>query len=300
MESDDAFAKKCFCHLLSPPQFPLTDPQGYRNTVDTALTSLAKLSRTVLEEGERAARTVKPAQLSTDRDGPLGYLYGLHEINREIVRAVSAARNEILTAQPDGARPSEVLAEAYENVRDLVDSGVTMRTLYQHSARFDEATKSYVRKITAHGAEVRTLDEFFDRLIVIDRAVAFIPVSEDRTVAMKVTEPGVANFLADVFERAWSRAKTFPFLPTNAAQAAKNVIPPLHRSIQRLLVEGNSDRAIARRLGISVRSLQEHIGRIKQNLGAKNRLHLGYLLGLRENGHKITADNCGSPTGTTS
>ncbi len=47
-------------------------------------------------------------------------------------------------------------------------------------------------------------------------------------------------------------------------------------------MEGYSDKAIARRIGISERSLQAHIAAIKQELGALNRLQLGYLLGRNE------------------
>ena len=55
------------------------------------------------------------------------------------------------------------------------DAGVTMRTLYQHSARRQVATNKYVAAVTAEGAQVRTLDEFFNRLIVVDRRIAIVP-----------------------------------------------------------------------------------------------------------------------------
>ena len=55
------------------------------------------------------------------------------------------------------------------------ERGVRMRTLYQHSARHSPATREYVADIVARGAEVRTLDEFFRRLIVVDRQVAVVP-----------------------------------------------------------------------------------------------------------------------------
>lgn len=209
------------------------------------------------------------------------YLNGMQSIGQAIDQALSAVRREILTAQPDGARPSAVLKDALERVRRQIAAGISMRTLYQHTTRFDEATKEYVRAVTEYGAQVRTLEEFFDRLIIVDD-IAFISANEDRTTAIAISEPTIVRFLRDTFDKAWDRAKEFPFVPLHAAKAADEVVPAIRESISRLLVEGYSDKAIARRIGISERSLQAHIAAIKQELGAGNRLQLGYLLGRNE------------------
>jgi DNA-binding NarL/FixJ family response regulator len=207
---------------------------------------------------------------------------GLTDITAAITAEVNSAREEICTAQPDGPRPPETLTDALASVEKKVRSGVAMRTLYQHTARFDEATKDYVRAVTELGAQVRTLSEFFDRLLIFDRRIAFIPSTIDRTRALRITHPALVRFLHDDFSRAWDRAFEFPFVPTHAAQAATEVLPDLRSSIRRLLVRGHSDVAIARRLGISARSLQGHIQRIKQDLGAENRLQLGFLLAMTD------------------
>ncbi|ARP73040.1 hypothetical protein LK07_28305 [Streptomyces pluripotens] len=196
--------------------------------------------------------------------------------------ALDNATTEILTAQPDGPRPSAVLTAALNAVRRQLASGISMRTLYQHSTRFDEPTKEYVRAVTGYGAQVRTLAEFFDRLIIVDRQTAFIPANADRTSAAVVTEPAVVNFLADIFERAWDRAEPYPFLPVRAADAATEIGPAIRDAVCKLLVEGRSDREIARRLGFSLRSLQSHVARLKEEYGAEHRLQLGYLMGVKD------------------
>ncbi|MER6448645.1 helix-turn-helix transcriptional regulator [Streptomyces venezuelae] len=244
--------------------------------------TLAELSRRVQNQANRDDRVVY--ELDPRPAVGLGVvnLHGLPAINAAIRASLAGARSEILTAQPDGPRPKEVLDAALESVRFQVGNGISMRTIYQHSARFDEATKSYVRAVMGYGAKVRTLTEFFDRLIIIDGSTAFIAANAERTVAAVITEPAVVRFLIDVFERSWDRAAPFPFVPNYAAQAASEVISPIRATIRQLLAEGHSDKVIARRLGISERSLQAHIAHIKENLGAKNRTHLGYLLGHAE------------------
>ncbi len=196
-------------------------------------------------------------------------LHGLPEINAAIREALDGAGTEILTAQPDGPRPKEVLDTALDSVRRQIAQGVSMRTIYQHSARFDEATKSYVRTVTDYGVQVRTLTEFFDRMIIIDRCTVFIAANPERTDASMITEPSVVRFLVDVFERSWDRAGPFPFVPNHAARAAPEVIPPIRQAIRHMLTEGHSDKVVARRLGISERSLQAHIARIKEELGRR-------------------------------
>ncbi|MCG7523704.1 LuxR C-terminal-related transcriptional regulator [Streptomyces sp. OfavH-34-F] len=208
--------------------------------------------------------------------------HGLDAINAAIDEALAGAREEILTAQPDGPRPGPVLDQALESVRRRLAGGVAMRTLYQHTTRFDEATKNYVRTVSDYGARVRTLDEFHDRLIIIDESVAFVSANENRTHAVAIREPAVVRFLKGTFERSWDRANPFPFLSTNAAKAAEQVIPSLRKAIRKLLVAGYPDKQIARRLGISERSLQGHIAAMKQDLGAHTRIQLGYELGRNE------------------
>ncbi|MEU1519794.1 LuxR C-terminal-related transcriptional regulator [Streptomyces sp. NPDC005811] len=242
---------------------------------------LAELSRRTLDQAALLATWGAPSG-NGEMPSSVSHLRDVREINEAIGAAIEEADDEILTAQPDGPRPGPVLENALESVRDQISSGIRMRTLYQHTARFDEATKDYVRRISEHGAEVRTLEEFFDRLIIIDRKTAFISENDERTAAVAIQEPAVVRFLCDVFERAWVRAEPFPFIPAAATEAAREVIPAIRESIRRMLIEGHSDRHIARRLGISERSLQAHVASMKKQLEAHNRLHLGYLLGRNE------------------
>ncbi|MFG2820337.1 LuxR C-terminal-related transcriptional regulator [Kitasatospora sp. NPDC048365] len=236
---------------------------------------LTDLSRLV---DEQASRLQDVSLAATNRSSGIREIHGLSTIAQAIDDALSGSRREILTAQPDGPRPREVLDDALESVRRHVAAGVVMRTLYQHTTRFDEATKEYVQEVTRLGASVRTLDEFFDRLIIVDD-VAFIAANADRTSAVAVSEPAVVGFLRDMFNRSWDRAKPFPFVPNYAAMAAKEVMPAMRDSIKRLLVNGYPDKQIARRLGISERSLQSHIAGMKRELEAHNRMQMGYLWG---------------------
>ena len=119
---------------------------------------------------------------------PIDEIRGLPNINRFLESAVDDAEHELLTAQPAGARRAVILEQAVDRDLRTIERGVHMRTLYQHTARRSKATRDYVNLMLAHGAQVRTLDEFFNRLIVIDRRLAIVP-GEASDVALAIHEP---------------------------------------------------------------------------------------------------------------
>ncbi|WP_158574014.1 LuxR C-terminal-related transcriptional regulator [Streptomyces triticagri] len=238
----------------------------------------------MLARSASAAAARAPAPTAAHSGDGILRIEGPLEIRAAIHDALRAARYQILTAQPDGPRPSSTLDDAYHAVREHLERQVSMRTLYQHSTRFCEATKRYVQTVTAHGAQVRTLAELFDRLIIIDDAAAFIPDNAERTTATEIREPSVVRFLTDVFDKAWDRAEPYPFHPVRVADAASEVVPDIRSTIRRLLVEGRSDKEIARRLGVSLRSVQGHISWLRDRYGAHHRFQLGYLMGYEEAG----------------
>ena len=190
--------------------------------------------------------------------------------------AVREAEMELLTAQPQAARDSARLGVAAEREKAALDRGVTMRTLYQHSARRHAPTRKWVAQVTAHGAEVRTLDEFFNRMIVIDRRLAIIPGAADLTVAMAIREPGLVTYLVDVFERAWERARPF----TNTERSMMHDIAKEQRAMTiRMLIQGHSDPVSAKRLGVSARTFAAYVADLKEEYDAETRFQLGYTMG---------------------
>ena len=151
-----------------------------------------------------------------------------------------------------------------------------MRTLYQHSARRSSVTHKYVAAVTARGAEVRTLDEFFNRMIVIDRRVAVIPNQEELVVAVVVREPAVVAYLVDIFERSWERARPFTNRETSLM---KDIAAEQRAMTMRMLIEGHSDPVSAKRLGVSPRTYAGYVADLKAEYDAETRFQLGYTMG---------------------
>ena len=189
---------------------------------------------------------------------------------------VADAREELLTAQPQDRRGVKQLDEARVRTIAALDRGVRMRTLYQHAARRGTATRKYVAAVTAAGAEVRTLDEFFNRLIVVDRRMAIIPSHEGLTAAMVISEPSTVGYLVDMFERHWERARPF----TSSETSLMRDIAAEQRAMTiRMLLEGRADPAGAKRLGVSPRTYAGYVADLKNEFEVETRFQLGYAMG---------------------
>ncbi|NBE55553.1 helix-turn-helix transcriptional regulator [Streptomyces boluensis] len=202
-------------------------------------------------------------------------LEGLSLINAALDRVVAECTDELLTVQPGSARKPKAVNEALDRVRPLLNRGIKMRTLYQHTARHTELTLNYLEHVGPE-VEVRTLEEIIDRLIIVDRKVAFIPARSDRQVALELRHPGLVDYLVGVFDQFWQLA-----VPLNGDipyDAKTDGITGVQRSIAKLLVEGHVDEAIARRLGMNVRTCRAHIAKLAATLGSGSRTQLGYLI----------------------
>ncbi|MFE9771345.1 helix-turn-helix transcriptional regulator [Streptomyces sp. NPDC005931] len=206
----------------------------------------------------------------------LTVLEGFDRINAALDLATSQCRSEMLTVQPGGRRLEHTLAQALERDQHLTERGVRIRTLYQHTARHSPETLAYVARFTTGKVEYRTIDELVERLIICDETVAFIPTRDDRQVALELRHPGLVRYLIKVFEFMWTRA-----VPLNAGtpyEPALDGLTDIQHSIAKLLVEGHVDEAIARRLGMNVRTCRAHIAKLASALGSGSRAQLGYLI----------------------
>ncbi|WP_344571555.1 helix-turn-helix transcriptional regulator [Streptomyces violaceolatus] len=208
----------------------------------------------------------------------ISVLEGLDRINAALDLATAQCQTEMLTVQPSGSvRSAENrLLEALERDKPLIERGVRIRTLYQHTARYNPERLAYVDQFANGKVEYRTIDELVERLIICDEAVAFIPIREDRQVALELRHPGLVRYLVKVFEFMWGRA--VPLSAGAPYETASDGITGIQHSIAKLLVEGHVDEAIARRLGMNVRTCRAHIAKLASALGSGSRAQLGFLI----------------------
>ncbi|SEP97414.1 regulatory protein, luxR family [Streptomyces sp. yr375] len=230
----------------------------------------------VREVYSELAQVYENATLHGARTSPLEVVRDLPSVRQTLTRLAAEATEEVITSQPGGARPAEALEESLARTDELLDRGVRLRTLYQHTARFSPVTTEFVQHVSQRGAEVRTQGDGFMKLLLFDGKVAVTALRDDRCGALVVRDPHVVDVMRTVFERAWTTA--VPFRPRYDPVTVDQALDDIKTTIAHLLTEGLEDKVIARRLGMSLRTCQRHISDIMRRLGARNRLHLGYLL----------------------
>ncbi len=215
------------------------------------------------------------AQTTTTSDS-ITVLEGSDRINAALNLATAQCQTEMLTIQPSGHRPERSLIQGLERDRPLIERGVRIRTLYPHTARHSPERLAYAGQLSDGKVEHRTIDGLVERLIICDESVAFIPSRDDQKVALELRHPGVVGYLIKVFEFMWDRA--VPLSAGAPYETAPDGITEIQHSIAKLLVEGHVDEAIARRLGMNVRTCRAHIAKLAHALGSGSRAQLGYLI----------------------
>lgn len=261
-------------------RYDVVDPHAVQGAV---VTPMGQTGAQLISESSHWARAFSELGQTYRRsrstgDGPITEVRGEH-IEPFLQNVVGSAQQELLTAQPQTGRNTAGLNRAATRDIAAIQRGVSMRTLYQHQARRMRATRQYVARVSAAGGEVRTLDEFFDRLIVVDRQLAIIPSPGETRVAMAIRDPAVVAYLVDMFERFWDRARPF----TNTESSTLSSIAEEQRAMTiRMLIEGHSDATCAKRMGVSPRTYAAYLADLKQEYEAQTRFQLGYRMAMEQ------------------
>ncbi len=272
------------------------DGDGVWRAADPALvqsslvTPLSREAAHLLDESAAWAETLGELAHAWRRAGESGegltQLRGIDTVNGFLETAVEDARSEIVTAHPAGPRRASVQAAARSRDARALERGVRIRTLYQHTARHSRSMRTYVDTMRELGAEIRTLDEFFNRLIIIDRRLALIPgdVAES---AVLIHDKRVVAYLVDIFERSWERGRAYD----HETRTAKGQIAEEVRQLTvRMLGEGHSDSASAKRVGVSTRTYASYVAALKEEYGVDTRFQLGLAMG-RQQDRALVADD---------
>lgn len=141
----------------------------------------------------------------------------------------------MLAIQPHASHagpPRDIHGQAQDRDQAFLDRGGRIRTLHQHTTRHAPTVPARYHRL--HGdVEARSLDEVTERLLVVDRGVAFIPAVKDRTLALEIRLPALAaDYLGTTFDRLWLPAT--PIFPETVARSSLHGSTPRRRAIAAL------------------------------------------------------------------
>ena len=203
------------------------------------------------------------SQLSTTE-----ILTDVREIRIRLAQLTSRVRHSTVAAHPT-LPDVEGMRAGLELDAQLLRRGVQVRALFTHTVRRYHVAVEHLRAFTGLGAQVRTLSMVPARMLVFDGEVAVIPRShEGHDGAAILHEPPVIAFLVRLFEHMWGRSQEL------VDDQDETVVEQIELEILRELAQGRTDESVARRLGISTRTLRRYTTSLCDRLGASSRFQL--------------------------
>jgi len=254
-----------------------TRPSRYVPTPATAAIQVLILQRQ--EEMERArlaaAAVTERLRVARARDdiGPpleeiVEVVIGREAIRQRHQQLQRTARQQIRAF--DRGPYAEEPGEATEAEAGMLGRGVRVRAVYDMEG-LDEGHLSYALQAVSAGEEARAA-RVPAKLVIIDDAVALLPLQHALEGALVVHPSPLLDLLVDLFERVWQDAGAFiasPDLPKE--------LDAVDRRILGLLAAGAKDSVVARQVGMDRRSVLRRVARLMRLLGARSRFQAGAL-----------------------
>ena len=200
-------------------------------------------------------------------------LVGLDQIRDRLALLTREVTEEFLAFAPGGPQTAENMAASRPLNQDLLERGVRMRTLYLDSVRSHRPTVEHATWLAGLGGQVRTVPSLPTRMILMDRRTAMISVSSDDTAAGAVvlTGQGTLTLLYALFETTWESAQPLG----EVVPVDPHGLTAQQTAALRLLAEGHTDEAIAKRLGVSHRTARRIASELMDRLDARSRFEAG-------------------------
>lgn len=197
----------------------------------------------------------------------------LDEIRARISKLAGDCREELWSLNPDGAQTPENIEASRAPNLELLERGIAMRSIFNDSARNDPDTAAHLRWLSDHGADVRTTPMLSLRMLLVDRHTAIVPMDErDSSAGAYVVQGrGLVSGLTTLFLTTWRTAT--PLGVRRTAEPDR----PTATEMQALVLWGLgcTDTVVAKRLGVSERTVRRLSEQLATRLGARSRFEMG-------------------------
>ncbi|MEV4472295.1 helix-turn-helix domain-containing protein [Nonomuraea sp. NPDC049504] len=237
------------------------------------------------EEGLAQARLASIALLaetpSTQNQSPeelVEVVRGQAAVVQRFTQLQQTAAEELLVLDrpPYASDPGEQNAEEI----DRLARGVVVRGIYDVSALEVPGKLRLAQEAVAAGEQARISPQVPMKLAIADRACAMLPLSTTESAhadsAVIVHASMLVDALVALFEVLWRAALPLPSgSPAGGGDASPD--PELFT----LLAAGLKDEAVARQLGVSLRTVHRRVSELMELLGARTRFQAGLLAARR-------------------
>ncbi|WP_433419788.1 helix-turn-helix transcriptional regulator [Microtetraspora malaysiensis] len=182
----------------------------------------------------------------------------------------------VLDRPPYAQDPSQQNAPEMERLAH----GLLVRGIYDASALEIPGKLRLAQESAAAGEQARVSPDVPMKLAIADRRTAILPLSADASAhadsAVIVHSSSLLDALVTLFEVLWRSALPLPIFDARARPAD---LPDPELFV--LLAAGLKDEAVARQLGVSLRTVHRRVSELMDRLGARTRFQAGLLAARR-------------------
>lgn len=188
-------------------------------------------------------------------------LHSREQIQQRYFQLQQAATTEILNfdAPPYSVEPDNIDVELAR-----LSAGISYRVIYSSEAFEHSQRLAVLSRLAEAGQQTRCLIRVPIKLVIADRKTALLPLqaeaSEALSGAVVVHQSSLLDMLLLVFEEHWRRAVPLDAAVSRVEDDLTRARPTVsERRILALLAAGQKDEAVARQLGITVRTVRRHM-----------------------------------------
>lgn len=257
---------------------PIAPDAALRACLDADLADATRFARGLVQRRAEidaivgCFRDIYAEQLSS---GEIEIVRGAQAISEAVENAEMAARETAVALHP--SPPGDLRRASRLNERSA-KRGIAIRTVHLSGHAGQHRVDRYLRSMVADGVSVRLAESLPCRMIVVDSSFAVLWIEEETESgekALVVRSAPLTQFAARIFEHFWSVALPWP---APGRKDREFFSESRRRQLIQFMMSGMHDDAIARRLGVSVRTIRRLIADLMSELGAESRFQAGVLV----------------------
>jgi sugar-specific transcriptional regulator TrmB/DNA-binding CsgD family transcriptional regulator len=256
----------------APPQLAL----GALLTAQRHALGQAELTAAALAEAYHAASAQNAHDL-------VQVVIGAEQVRQRLEHIQHNAETELLAFVQARIEVPESCESEAEN--SAVQRGVRYRVV------LERAMLEGPQSVEPEAAEeLRVVESLPTKLIIADRSTVMLPLSvpaaaasperdgyaEDGPMVLISRAPGLVAAMVGLFESIWQRALPVRPAGDEAAEPEQQLPTPLDLRILSLLLVGATDAAIAKQLGLGLRTVQRRVAHMMELAEVSTRLQLGW------------------------
>ncbi|MFF1817354.1 LuxR C-terminal-related transcriptional regulator [Kribbella sp. NPDC058245] len=155
----------------------------------------------------------------------------------------------------------------------FLEHGIKLRYLIVEAQLKVGETREFCANVQQFGAEVRVVPSVPLRMVIFDAEAVVVGIDPDNRSpgAMVHHSRSVVRIAIDLYEHYWRRARPY----STAPPADAGEITGQESEFLRFLVQGATDEQVARKLGVSMRTVRRMAAKLSEQVGASGRFELG-------------------------